>query len=169
MPAACCGCHHPVGQLVPLVLSISIWQRLHTFHTLLNRHNDCYRPEMAEEAEVLPSPPSSPKRLEEVEVLPSPPPSPNRPVEVEDTPPTSLPPPPLLPPAPRKALLGPPPPPVTPLTNTLRAMEKSIAQQTARFFLFLSFQKLKVGWIKWVWEIFDAPHGAFRLYKICFS
>ena len=113
MPAACCGCHHPVGQLVPLVLTINIWQRLHTFHTLINRNNDCYRPEMAE-------------------VLPSPSPSPNRHVEVEDTPPTSLPPPPLLPPAPRKALLGPPPPPVTPLTNTLRAMEKSIAQQTAR-------------------------------------
>ena len=66
--------------------------------------------------------------------------SPIRPV---DTPPTSReehPPPPHLPPGPRIGLLGPPPPPVSPFTNTLRAIEKSIAQQTARYFCSFSFK-----------------------------
>ena len=42
-------------------------------------------------------------------------------------------PPPHLTPAPRRGLLGPPPPPpVSPFTSALRAIEQSIAQQTAR-------------------------------------
>ena len=50
-------------------------------------------------------------------------------------------PPPHLPPAQKRGLLGPPPLPVPwgpwGLTNTLRAFEQSIAQQTARYFLLL--------------------------------
>ena len=64
--------------------------------------------------------------LEEVEILSSTPSSPTRPVAEEDTPP-----PPHLPTAPRRGLLGPP----SPFKNTLRAIEKSIAQQTARYFV----------------------------------
>ena len=77
---------------------------------------------------------------EEVEFLPSPPSSPMRPVE-EDNPPTSREelPPPHLSPVQRRGLLGPPPPPVSPLTNTLRAIEQSIAQQTARI-------EARTGW-----------------------
>ena len=82
-------------------------------------HNDHYMPE---EVELLPSPPSSPRRPV-VEENPLPPPS----TSSEELPP------PHLTPAPRRGLLGPPPPPpVSPFTSALRAIEQSIAQQTAR-------------------------------------
>ena len=73
---------------------------------------------------------SSPRRPVD-EDIPHPPPSTSR----EELPP------PHLPPAQKRGLLGPPPLPVPwgpwGLTNTLRAFEQSIAQQTARYFLLL--------------------------------
>ena len=67
---------------------------------------------------------------EEVEFLPSPPPSPTRQVE-EDTP-REDPPPPNPAPAPRRVLLGPLP--VSSFLLSLRAIPKSIAEQTERYF-----------------------------------